>query len=144
MWRAIPCRCRSCWGSWSRRWAWPYRRRSRNGSTSWGRRLRACAIGLFLSDKSIRSGLAEAGLATLIKPVLQPLLVALLLPLFVDLRSVPGQVALVMASLPTAANAFVLAKQFDIAVERNSAAVLLSTAFSVITLSALLVWLRVS
>jgi malonate transporter len=52
-------------------------------------------------------------------------------------------VALLMAALPTAANAFVLAKQFDISVEQNTAAVLLSTAFSVLTVSAVLVWLRV-
>ena len=102
------------------------------------------AIGLFLSDKSIKSGLAEAGLATLIKLLLQPLLAALILPFFIDIRSVPGQVALLMAALPTAANAFVLAKQFDISVEQNTAAVLLSTAFSVITVSALLVWVGVS
>ena len=102
------------------------------------------AIGLFLSDKSIKSGLAEAGLATLIKLLLQPLLAILVLPLFVDLNSVAGKVALLMAALPTAANAFVLAKQFDISVEQNTAAVLLSTGFSVITVSALLVWLRVS
>lgn len=102
------------------------------------------AIGLFLADKSIKSGLAEAGLATLIKLLLQPLLAAAVLPFFVDLQSVPGKVALLMASLPTAANAFVLARQFDVSVEQNTAAVLLSTAFSVITVSALLVWLRVS
>ena len=109
------------------------------------------AIGLFLSDKSVsdtdksvRSGLAEAGLATLIKLLLQPLLAACVLPFFVDLKSVPGQVALLMAALPTAANAFVLAKQFDIQVEQNTASVLLSTGFSVITVSALLVWLRVT
>ena len=102
------------------------------------------AIGLFLSDKSVKSGLAEAGLATLIKLLLQPLLALAVLPFFVDLQSVPGKVALLMAALPTAANAFVLAKQFDISIEQNTAAVLLSTAFSVITVSALLVWLRVS
>ena len=67
-----------------------------------------------------------------------------MLPLFIDLKSVAGQVALLMASLPTAANAFVLAKQFDISVEQNTASVLLSTAFSVVTVSALLVWLRVT
>jgi malonate transporter len=102
------------------------------------------AIGLFLSDKSIRPGLAEASLITAIKLVLQPLLAVLILPFFVDLSSTAGQVALLMAALPTAANAFVLAKQFDIAVEQNSASILLSTAFSVITVSALLVLLRVS
>lgn len=102
------------------------------------------AIGLFLSDRSVRSGLAEASLATLVKLLVQPLLALAVLPLFVDLGSVPGKVALLMASLPTAANAFVLAKQFDLQVEQNSASILLSTAFSVITVSALLVMLRVS
>ncbi|MBI3196258.1 MAG: AEC family transporter, partial [Rhodospirillales bacterium] len=98
----------------------------------------------FLSDKSIKSGLAEAGLATIIKLLLQPLLAILVLPFFIELDSVAGKVALLMAALPTAANAFVLAKQFDVSVEQNTAAVLLSTAFSVITVSVLLVWLRVS
>jgi malonate transporter len=102
------------------------------------------AIGLFLADKSIKRGLLEAGLATLIKLLLQPLLAAVLLSLFVDLHSVPGKVALLMAALPTAANAFVLAKQFDISIEQNTAAVLISTAFSVLTVTALLVWLRVT
>lgn len=102
------------------------------------------AIGLFLSDKSLRHGLAEAGLATLIKLLVQPLLAAAVLPYFIDLKSVAGQAALVMASLPTAATAFVLAKQFDIQVEQNTASVLLSTGFSVVSVSALLVWLRVT
>jgi predicted permease len=109
------------------------------------------AIGLFLSDKpvsdtgqSVRHGLAEAGLATSIKLLVQPLLAAVVLPWFIDLKSVAGQAALVMASLPTAANAFVLAKQFNVQVEQNTASVLLSTAFSVVTISALLVWLRVT
>jgi hypothetical protein len=102
------------------------------------------AIGLFLCDKSIRSGLAEASLATAIKLLLQPLLAACVLPLFVDPASVKGQAALILAALPTGANAFVLAKQFDIAVEQNTAAVLLSTALSVFTVSALLVWLHVT
>jgi len=99
------------------------------------------AIGLFLSDKSLHRGLGEAGLATLIKLLLQPLLAAALLPLFVDLESVAGQAMLVMAALPTAANAFVLARQFDVQVEQNTASVLFSTAFSALTVSALLVWL---
>ena len=102
------------------------------------------AIGLFLSDKSVKSGLAEAGLATLIKLLLQPVLAFLILPFFVDLNSVAGRVAMLMAALPTAANAFVLARQFDISVEQNTATVLLSTGFSVVTVSALLVWLRVT
>jgi malonate transporter len=102
------------------------------------------AIGLFLSDKSVKSGLVEAGVMTVIKLLLQPALAFLILPFFVELNSVAGKVAMLMAALPTAANAFVLAKQFDISVEQNTATVLLSTGFSVVTVSALLVWLRVT
>lgn len=102
------------------------------------------AIGLFLSDKSIKSGVLEAGFATFIKLLLQPLLALAILPAFVSLDSVAGKVALMMAALPTASNAFVLAKQFDISVEQNTGSILFSTAFSVITVSALLVWLRVT
>lgn len=102
------------------------------------------AIGLFLSDKSIKSGVLEAGFATFIKLLLQPLLALAILPFFVPLDSVAGKVALLMAALPTASNAFVLAKQFDVSVEQNTGSILFSTAFSVITVSALLVWLRVT
>ncbi len=102
------------------------------------------AIGLFLSDKSIKSGILEAGFATFIKLVLQPLLALAIVPAFVPSDSVAGKVALVMAALPTASNAFVLAKQFEISVEQNTASILFSTAFSVLTVSALLVWLRVT
>jgi malonate transporter len=92
----------------------------------------------------VKSGLVEAGVMTIIKLLLQPLLAFLILPFFVDLNSVAGKVAMLMAALPTAANAFVLARQFDISVEQNTATVLLSTGFSVVTVSALLVWLRVT
>ena len=102
------------------------------------------AMGLFLSDKSVRSGLVEAGLMTAIKLLVQPALTLAILPVFLDVSSVPAKVMLLMAALPTAANAFVLAKQFDISVEQNTGAVLLSTAFSVLTVSALLVLLRVN
>jgi malonate transporter and related proteins len=100
------------------------------------------AIGLFLSDTSIRANLREVGLATLAKVLLQPLLALSIVPWFLPLESVWGQAALLMAALPTASNAFVLARQYDIFVEETSATVLLSTVFSVFTVSAMLVWLR--
>jgi predicted permease len=107
-------------------------------------------IGLFLCERSLaqrpalRGGLAEAGLATLIKLALQPLIAAIALPWFVDPQSTGAKVVLLMSALPIAASAFVLARQFDISVEQNSTAVLLSTALSVLTVSALLVWLNVT
>lgn len=100
------------------------------------------AIGLFLSNTSIRANLCEVGLVTIAKVLLQPLLALAIVPWFLPLDSVWAQAALLMAALPTASNAFVLAKQYDIFVEEASAAVLLSTALSVLTVSAMLVWLR--
>jgi malonate transporter len=102
------------------------------------------AIGLFLSDKSLKSGMAEAGLATLVKLLLQPALAAVIVPFFVERESVGAKVMILMAALPTASNAFVLAKQFEISVEQNTAAVLLTTALSVVTVSWVLVWLRIA
>jgi len=101
------------------------------------------AIGLFLSDTAIRANLREVGLVTIAKVLLQPLLALAIVPWFLPLDSVWAQAALLMAALPTASNAFVLAKQYDIFVEETSATILLSTTFSVFTVSAMLVWLRV-
>ena len=145
--RAIPCRCRSASACWSRRWACRSRRRSRNGSISWARRRRLARCSP--SASSCRIGRSAAGLPKRGWPPSSSSCCSRcsrrwFCPGSSMSASVPGQVALLMAALPTAANAFVLARQFDVSVEQNSAAVLLSTAFSVITVSALLVWLHVS
>lgn len=100
------------------------------------------AIGLFLSGTSIRANLREVGLVTIAKVLLQPLLALSIVPWFLPLDSVWAQAALLMAALPTASNAFVLAKQYDIFAEETSAAILLSTVLSMFTVSAMLVWLR--
>ncbi|MGE0423069.1 MAG: AEC family transporter [Reyranellaceae bacterium] len=100
------------------------------------------AIGLFLSGTSLRANLSEVGLATIAKVLLQPLVALSIVPWFLPLDSVWAQAALLMATLPTASNAFVLAKQYDIFVEETSTTVLLSTVLSVFTVSAMLVWLR--
>ncbi|MBV9835506.1 MAG: AEC family transporter [Alphaproteobacteria bacterium] len=100
------------------------------------------AIGLFLSHTSIRANLREVGLATISKVLLQPLVALSIVPWFLPLDSVWAQAALLMATLPTASNAFVLAKQYDVFVEETSTTVLLSTLLSVFTVSAMLVWLR--
>jgi malonate transporter and related proteins len=47
-------------------------------------------------------------------------------------------VAILGASLPVAANVFIVAKQYDTYVDRTSSAILVSTIVSVVTVSALL------
>lgn len=51
-------------------------------------------------------------------------------------------VAVTTAALPTGANAFLLAQRYAAGAEGSGAAVLVSTALSLVTLSALLAWLR--
>jgi malonate transporter len=51
-------------------------------------------------------------------------------------------VTVLVAALPTGANAFLLAQRYRIEADRSGATVLVTTALSVVTLSALLAWLR--
>lgn len=52
-----------------------------------------------------------------------------------------SQVAIIGASLPVAANVFILARQYDTYVDRTSGAILVSTIVSVATVSVLLILL---
>jgi predicted permease len=55
-----------------------------------------------------------------------------------DVDPLWATVAILGASLPVAANVFIVAKQYDTYVERTSSAILVSTIVSVVTVSALL------
>ncbi len=101
------------------------------------------AIGLFLSDKGLGTSRLEVALASIGKVLLQPLIAVALLPWFLDLDTMWGKAAVLCAALPTAANAFVIAKEYETFVEGASGTILVSTVASVATVSALLVLLRV-
>jgi predicted permease len=101
------------------------------------------AIGLFLVGKSLTTGLGEVSMAALVKMVVQPA-VAYLIALFVlPHDSVWFKAAVILAALPTAANAFVLARQYDLFIARASGIILVTTVLSVFTLTGLLVFLKV-
>jgi malonate transporter len=55
-----------------------------------------------------------------------------------DVDPLWATVAILGASLPVAANVFIVAKQYDTYVDRTSSAILVSTIVSVVTVSALL------
>jgi hypothetical protein len=55
-----------------------------------------------------------------------------------DVDPLWAKVAILGASLPVAANVFIVAKQYDTYVDRTSSAILVSTIVSVVTVSALL------
>jgi predicted permease len=101
------------------------------------------AIGLFLSDKGRGIARADVILASVGKILVQPLIALALMPWFLDIDTMWGKAAMLCAALPTAANAFVVAKEYETFVEGASGTVLLSTVASVVSVSALLVILRI-
>lgn len=92
------------------------------------------ALGATLSAFKVSSHPGEVGAMSAFKLLLHP---ALMLA-FVLALGVPqpwSSVALIAASLPVAANVFVIARQYDAYVQRVSSAVLASTAVSIVTVS---------
>jgi predicted permease len=80
----------------------------------------------------------EVGCVVAVKLVLHPLMVAGLLIALGPFVPVWSATAILMASLPPALNVFVIARQYDSWVEPASAAVLLGTFASVVTLTAVM------
>ena len=62
--------------------------------------------------------------------------------LLLDVPRFETAVTVLVAALPTGANAFLLAQRYQIESDRSGATVLVTTAASVVTMSALLAWLR--
>lgn len=93
------------------------------------------AIGLFVSQLSIREGLRASWPTTALKLVLHPALMALLAYSLLPIDPFWAKVAVVCASLPLGATAFVLAQRYKLLEAETSTGAVLSTAASVITVS---------
>ena len=93
------------------------------------------AIGLFVSQLSIRSGLAASWPSTALKLLLHPLLMALLAYYVLTMDPFWAKIAVVCASLPLGATAFVLAQRYKLLEAEASTGAVLSTAASVFTVS---------
>jgi predicted permease len=93
------------------------------------------AIGLFVSQLSIRQGFAASWPTTALKLVLHPVLMALLAYVVLALDPFWAKVAVVCASLPLGATAFVLAQRYKLLEAETSTGAVLSTAASVLTVS---------
>jgi hypothetical protein len=83
----------------------------------------------------------ETALIVAIKLFLLPALVAAL-ALLLGLSPIETAVAVTMAALPTGANAFILARRYSTGADRSGSAVVVSTALSVLTISALIAHFR--
>jgi len=93
------------------------------------------AIGLFVSQLSIRKGMRASWPSTALKLVLHPLLMALLALYFLPIDPFWAKIGIVCASLPLGATSFVLAQRYRLLEAETSTGAVLSTAASVITVS---------
>ena len=98
------------------------------------------ALGLFLVGQSIRSSLREVGWMAFLKLFFQPLVTAFLVFYIFDMDGFWATSAILLAALPTGALVFVTAQQNKVFIQRASAAIVVTTLTSVITLMALLAW----
>jgi predicted permease len=95
------------------------------------------SLGMFAAGQSLRSGLGETGLMTLMKLVVHPLVTWLLVTQVFEMDRLWAMVTVIVASLPTGATCFVLAQRYKVFEARTSSTTLASTALSVLTVSAL-------
>jgi malonate transporter len=93
------------------------------------------AIGLFVSQLSIRAGAAASWQSCVLKLVLHPALMAFLVFYILNVDPFWAKIAVVCASLPLGATAFVLAQRYKLLEAETSTGAVISTAASVITVS---------
>jgi len=96
------------------------------------------AMGVTLALRHLKRVPPELFTIVPIKLVLHPLIVWLALGVAGDFDPVWVNSAMLLASLPTATNVFVIAQQYEVWVERASATVLVTTVMSVATVTLLL------
>jgi malonate transporter and related proteins len=93
------------------------------------------AIGLFVSQLSIRAGAAASWQSTFLKLFLHPVLTALLALYVLEIDPFWAKIAVVCAALPLGATAFVLAQRYRLLEAETSTGAVVSTAASVLTVS---------
>jgi len=96
------------------------------------------AIGASLADKSAER-VAPAAWLSFAKLVLHPALILVALMIF-PLDAFAAGVMIATASLPVAGNVFMLAQHYNVAPSRVSAAILFSTAGSILTVPLVIAW----
>lgn len=98
------------------------------------------AIGASLTDKSAEGRGASVWIS-FCKLVLHPVAVAITALLIFGVDPYAAGVMIAGAALPVAGNVYILARHFDLAVQRVSAAILISTAASIVTVPLFIHWI---
>jgi malonate transporter len=97
------------------------------------------AIGASLAGKSAER-LSVAGWLSFCKLVLHPLAVAVAALWLFPVDTFDAAVMIAAASLPVAGNVYILAQHYGVAPQRVSTSILISTAVSILTVSAVIAW----
>lgn len=98
------------------------------------------AIGASLAVKSAER-LSVASWLSFAKLVLHPAAVAFFALMVFDVAAYPAGVMIAAAGLPVAGNVYILAQHYGVAPHRASAAILISTLLSILTISAIIAWI---
>jgi malonate transporter and related proteins len=96
------------------------------------------ALGATLTSFPISTGISEVSYMTFFKLLVHPAAMWFATTQLFEVDPLWATVAILGASLPVAANVFIVAKHYDTYVERISSAILVSTIVSVVTVSTLL------
>lgn len=97
------------------------------------------AIGASLADKSAERVQIAVWLS-FCKLILHPLFVAVMVLWVIPVPIFPATVAIAASALPVAGNVFMLASHYGVAAQRVSAAILLSTLASILTVPMIIGW----
>lgn len=97
------------------------------------------ALGLFMVGKPITRGLVEVSWLAVAKLVLHPAATWVIAAQIFALPADTVRALVLIAAMPTGALVFVVAQRYGVFVQRGSAAVLVSTILSVLTISVLMV-----
>ena len=96
------------------------------------------AMGVSLALRPLKRIPVELGYVVPANLVLHPMLMYVVLSWAGDFDPIWMYTAILLAALPTATNVFVLAQQYGVWIERASAAILVTTVSSIVTVSGLL------
>ena len=101
------------------------------------------SLGLSLVDRKVTGDAREVIWLSTLKLVANPILTFVLVTYVFAMDAMWSKTAVILSAMPSGANAYVIAQQYNVRVEIVSSAVVVSTGLSVITISLLLVWLGV-
>jgi predicted permease len=99
------------------------------------------SLGLSLIERKLTGNIGEVIWLSTLKAVFNPLLTFVLVSYVFAMDPFWSKAAVILSAMPTGANAYVIAQQYNVHVETASSVVVVSTGMSVVTISLLLIWL---